>query len=266
MKYGQIVRDDSFEGGKDDLVDLQLENSDQENPRNAESEDPTKTRNPLRTRRCFALVCLVVVGTTLCLGSLFLLNPNLDSENELSAKIAGCYSCYKHDLKEDGGIIHRPKRCEDTEFGCCEVFGDCSFSDDNYETKAYHLSRKFKLDKEGSNCPTLEEMVKLYKKNNDMDECHDPSTSYSEHGCCSVLTTCDKIIKNNETLNNQTLNNQEDRLLREDINLYIQKKDINGSNCPTMQEIVTYYDTYYNVNHLLFGIGFILLVFGLLSL
>jgi hypothetical protein len=257
MKYGQIVRDDSFDGGKDELVDLGIENSDQGN-------DKIK---PLRKRKCLAVMCLVIVGTTLCLGSLFLLNnQDLDSENELSAKIVGCYSCYKHDLNEDGGIIHRPKRCEDTEFGCCEVFGDCSFSDDNYETKAYHLSRKFKLDKEGSNCPTLEEMVKLYKKNNDMDECHDPSTSYSEHGCCSVLTTCDKIIKNNETLNNQTLNNQEDRLLREDINLYIQKKDINGSNCPTIQEIVTYYDTYYNVNHLLFGIGFILLVFGLLSL
>ena len=256
MKYGQIVREDSFEGGKDELVDLGIENSDQGND----------TVKPVRKRKCLVVMCLVIVGTTLCLGSLFLLNnQDLDSENELSAKIVGCYSCYKHDLKEDGGIIHRPKRCEDTEFGCCEVFGDCSVSGDSYETKAYHLSRKFKLDKEGSNCPTLEEIVKLYKKNNDMDECQDPSTSYSEHGCCSVLTTCDKIIKNNETLN-QTLNNQEDRLLREDINLYIQKSDINGSNCPTIQEIVTYYDTYYNVNHLLFGIGFILLVFGLLSL
>ena len=260
MEYGQIVRDDSFEEGKEELVDL------------VGSENPTKTTkttktNSLRTRKCLASVCLVFFAATLCLGSLFILNnQDLDSENELSAKIIGCYSCYKHDLKEDGGIIHRPKRCEDTEFGCCEVFGDCSVSGDSYETKTYHLSRKFKLDKEGSNCPTLEEIVKLYKKNNDMDECHDPSTSYTTHGCCSVLTTCDKIIKNNETFTNQTLNNQEDRLLREDINLYIQKNDINGSNCPTIQEIVTYYDTYYNVNHLLFGIGFILLVFGILSL
>ena len=38
MNYGQIVREDSFEVGKEDLVDLQLENSDQENTRNAESE------------------------------------------------------------------------------------------------------------------------------------------------------------------------------------------------------------------------------------
>jgi hypothetical protein len=261
MKYGQIVRDDSFEEGKEELVDL----VGTETPRNADSENSEKDRiNPLRKRKCLGVMCLVVVGFILCLGSLFLLNnQDLDSDNELSAKIIGCYSCYKHDLNEDGGIIHRPKRCEDTEFGCCEVFGDCSVSGDSYETKAYHLGRKFKLDKEGSNCPTLEEMVKLYKKNNDMDECHDPSNSYTEHGCCSVLTTCDKIIKNNETLN-QTYS--EDRLLREDINLYIQKNDINGSNCPTIQEIVTYYDTYYNVNHLLFGIGFILLVFGLLSL
>ena len=257
MDYGQIVRSDSFEGEKEELVDLGTEKSDQ---------GVVKVK-PLRTRKCLASMCLVISATTLCLGSLFILNnQDLDSDNELSAKIVGCYSCYKHDLKENGGIIRRPKRCEDTEFGCCEVFGDCSFSEDNYETKAYHLSRKFKLDKEGSNCPTLEEMVKLYKKNNDMDECHDPSTDYTSHGCCSVVTTCDKIIKNNETFINQTLNNQVDRLLREDINLYIQKNDINGSNCPTIQEIVTYYDTYYNVNHLLFGIGFILLVFGILSL
>ena len=259
MEYGQIVRDDSFEGGKGDLVDLGLEDSDQENPRNAESENPTKT-NPLRTRRCFALVCLVVVSANLYLGAFFFLNKqDLDGENKLSAKIVGCYSCNEnHGTKSS--VLHRPKRCEDTEFGCCEVFGDCSVSGDNYETKEYHLSKKFKLDKEGSNCPTLEEMVKLYKKNNDMGECHDPSTSYTGHGCCSVLTTCDKIIKNNETLN-QTLNNQGDRLLREDINLYIQKKDIDGSNCPTMQEIVTYYDTYYNVYHLLV-IVIIVLVFG----
>ena len=223
MEYGQIVRDDPFDGGKEELVDLVgQENSDQENPRNAQSENPNKT-NPLRKRKCLASMFLVVVGATLCLGSFFLLNnQDLDGENELSAKIVGCYSCYKHDLKENGGIIRRPKRCEDTEFGCCEVFGDCSVSEDSYETKAYHLSRKFKLDKEGSNCPTLEEMVKLYKKNNDKGECQDPSTDYTSHGCCSVVTTCDKIIKNNETLTNQTLNNQVDRLLREDINLYIQ--------------------------------------------
>ena len=261
MEYGQIVREDSLEERKEELVDLV-------GTRNADSENSENDRvNPLRKRKCLAVMCLVVVGITLCFGTLFLLNnQDLDSENELSAKIVGCYNCYKHDLAKSGGIIHRPNNCADTEFGCCEVYGDCSVSEDSFESKAYQLRRKFKLDKEGSNCPTLGEIVNLYKKNNDKGECHDPSTSYNEHGCCSVLTTCDKVIKNNETFTNQTLNNQEDRLLREDINLYIQKKDINGSNCPTIREIVTYYDTYYNVNHLLFGIGFILLVFGLLSL
>ena len=261
MEYGKIVRDDSFEG-EGDLVDLGLEDSNQDNPTNAKSENPTQT-NPLRKRKCLASVCLVAVAT-LCLGAVFLQNnQDLDSGNKLSAKIIGCYSCNENH-RAKSGILRRPERCEDTEFGCCEVFEDCSVSEDSYETKTYHLSRKFKLDKEGSNCPTLEEIVKLYKKNNDMGECQDPSTDYTSHGCCSIPTTCDKIIKNNETFTNQTY--QVDRLLREDINLYIQKNDINGSNCPTIQEIVTYYDTYYNVNHLLFGIGFILLVFGILSL
>ena len=103
--------------------------------------------------------------------------------------------------------------CEDYEFGCCHIYTECKYNETaftNYHTYTFHGLPKH--DKEGSNCPSLSDLINGHNYHYplpDDDNCED-----SEKGCYKIETACDWRIRYLDV---------EDGL-KDDINLY--KKNI----------------------------------------
>lgn len=81
---------------------------------------------------------------------------------------------------------HRTYRCDDGGFDCCYIYTN----DHKYKFKPkYFVGR----DEEGSNCPTLKEIVNKY---NHYLEKYDISANCSEVPCCHVNNTKENKIRN----------------------------------------------------------------------
>lgn len=164
-------------------------------------------------------------------------------------------------------------RCEDSNYGCCEVYNLCQVqSEDNltYIHRMVYPSRELKYDRVGSNCPRMIEMVRKYNSNYYPSQDSSFSCLDSEFGCCSIDVSCDQYVHfgieinigdNKET--NYSLYEISDPTIRY---LNIKKRNERGDNCPSFDRIVMYYNfDYPNINLTLIGIGLIALAFAFMG-
>lgn len=129
--------------------------------------------------------------------------------------------------------------CDDTEFGCCKLFTECSKLSDGVSYEVIHISpyRISAHDNFMSNCPSLETLINKYNRHYG-----NITTDCGEFGCCPGLNVgCDNTIR-------QTIVNGNDRETidyydshQKTVQIKINKVDKAGSNC-------------YDLNHLFFDI------------
>jgi hypothetical protein len=146
--------------------------------------------------------------------------------------------------------------CEDSHFGCCEVYDLCHLHDDDdgnftYKHTLVWPSRILKYDNEGSNCPRAIQMVRLYnsyyyESQNSNYSCHS-----SEWGCCSIDVSCDQYVHFAIEINTPEEQNKTNYTLYDisdptfvDINL--PKLNKKGTNCPSFGRIVLSYNQGYD--------------------
>ena len=142
----------------------------------------------------------------------------------------------------DGGKM---RKCSDYNNGCCEIYHSCSVKGNNLEYDQIQISpyRILSSDKNNSNCPNLMHILTDYKgKHKAKHDC-----SNTKYGCCMMDFSCDRSVRlitlypqeRGAIINSlQTDEKYNMRML----SLNIVKKDINGTNCPGIGDIIKNYE------------------------
>jgi len=153
--------------------------------------------------------------------------------------------------------------CDSYVHGCCEIHDTCgiyyqqghialpilkpyNYTDDGkifmnaslggtyylaYNTLS--IKNKIKIDKEGSNCPSLDNIIVIDLKMEGDDSC-----IHSKYGCCTFDNSCDLTREHKENKIEYYATLQKDTTPK---SLNIEKIDEIGSNCPTSQEMIDEY-------------------------
>ena len=107
------------------------------------------------------------------------------------------YNKTKHRRLTVAGIIHHNrhrKTCDDYEFGCCEIYTGCNYNETDFTSyHTYRLHGIPKHNKEGTNCPRLDDLVSEHNYHYPLPEgenCED-----SIKGCYKIETECDIRIR-----------------------------------------------------------------------
>lgn len=145
--------------------------------------------------------------------------------------------------------IKSPK-CEDYEYGCCEIYDVCGLDGDDGENSSFYSQGInidprviHKHDELGTNCPRFRDMISDYAEAYGSESCE-----YSEYGCCELNFMCD-IRAYFQTYRNET-DEYTGHVYR--VNTYhtsimmstdISQKDERGSNCPKPYNIIHKYET-----------------------
>jgi len=92
-----------------------------------------------------------------------------------------------------GFFHHHQKQCSDHRFGCCKIHDICYETDDGIRSESYDLNLHYivKEDEQGSNCPTLKDLVTTHNKVYNMNH----TASDEEYGDCYIDTTCSESFK-----------------------------------------------------------------------
>jgi hypothetical protein len=128
--------------------------------------------------------------------------------------------------------------CDDYEWGCCEIYDDCRYSKDLTLTQYITLKMEGisdfgrimpipKKDEQGTNCPSVNELVKNYNKHYPLEKrCED-----SKEGCCEIEVGCYEHVVENHNI---TITPE---------NIYITKNiNVNrGDGCPTVSSLMQAY-------------------------
>lgn len=126
---------------------------------------------------------------------------------------------------------HRKKTCEDTEFGCCEIYTNCKIQGDHLDYDIKHLSlyRIVARDILMSNCPSLETLVYQYNRHYG-----NLTTDCGKFGCCPGLSVgCDNTIRQNIINGNNGESVEYYNSHPKQVPILINKIDESGSNCIT---------------------------------
>lgn len=205
------------------------------------SDEPEKKKCPKYCKEIFVGCCATV--TFILLLYLSSRNYPVNDKNGLSASMMGSHHRDLSDI------------CEDSQFGCCEVYDLCHLHDnkDNFTYKHTLVwpSRIRKYDKYGSNCPRAIQMVRMYnsyyyESQNSNYSCHS-----SEWGCCSIDVSCDQYVHFAIEIHTPEEQNKTNYTFYDiseptfvDINL--PKRNKKGTNCPSFGRIVLSYNQGYD--------------------
>lgn len=143
---------------------------------------------------------------------------------------------------------HHRKTCEDFEYGCCEIYTQCTIKHQgemeylDYKPKIIDVSRIHSHDILDSNCPSLKYLVNDYNRHYGKDDC-------GEFGCCpSFDVGCDSIVHNEKNNGGNSYLLEKYLEKKNDImEIIIPKEDERGSNCWNTQwhnGVLEFIDTY----------------------
>lgn len=91
------------------------------------------------------------------------------------------------------GHKHRPT-CNDYQFGCCEIYTDCSYNKTDFtDYKVHTFYHLMKQDKEGTNCPRLKDLVIQHNRHYPIHG--NASCETYEQGCYQIETECDIRVR-----------------------------------------------------------------------
>ena len=163
---------------------------------------------------------------------------------------------------------HNPEpspKCEDYEYGCCEIYDTCGTTDDVFTSTSLSLDPRVvhKHDVMGTNCPRFNDMISDYAEAYGSDTCEN-----SEYGCCELNFVCD-IRTYFQTYRNET-DESTAHIYRVNIHHMsvmmstdITKKDESGTNCPQPFNIIQAYEIGFRTEADAFEIA---LIFGICSI
>ena len=145
------------------------------------------------------------------------------------------------------GHNHRIHRCDDRGFDCCYLYTE----QHNYQFNPKYIVGK---DEEGSNCPSLEDIVKRY---NEYLEEYEMNANCSEVVCCHVDNTKENKIRNHR-------DEVETLVIKSEV-----KPNIHLKSCPSISHLM-YMETqhYPDPNqdlYILCGLGVLLCCLGIFS-
>jgi hypothetical protein len=164
--------------------------------------------------------------------------------------------------------VTKVRRCSDYEYGCCHIYYSCDISDQDElvsDTMTISPYTIVQHDEHGSNCPRLLDLITGY--NNHYLEEEGFPCSESKFGCCEINYMCDMRARFdyrktvNETMD-LWLHDLRERQTR--TSLTAAKKDLQGSNCPRIRNIVGRYEGNWATDvsgwWLLFGLAMIIML------
>tara|TARA_Y100000389_G_C17309726_1_gene437325 strand:- start:37 stop:816 length:780 start_codon:yes stop_codon:yes gene_type:complete len=97
----------------------------------------------------------------------------------------------------------------------------------------FSIKNKIKIDEKGSNCPSLDNIVK------ELNILSDDSCIHSKYGCCTFDNSCDLTREYSKENNIEYYADLQKTMIPKSLN--IEKIDEIGSNCPTSQEMIDEY-------------------------
>ena len=162
------------------------------------------------------------------------------------------------------------KTCDDYKYGCCDIFYDCKLNDDKSTVipKTIHFSPyvglgTVKENEEGTNCPSLRELVQKHNSHYD--------TNYSREdnyfGKCEQLEVhCDHAMRNKYMKNNDNDLITKEYVKHPDVYMDVNRVDFNGYGgiCPSKEKLMyewvrsyppDYDPTWYWYHYFFLGIG-----------
>jgi hypothetical protein len=139
----------------------------------------------------------------------------------------------------------RSPRCEDYQYGCCEIYDTCSVSSGEFSATSLPIDPRIvhKHDAVGTNCPRVIDMIGKY-----MDNYGKTSCASSEYGCCELNFICDmrEYVRNyhNES-KHQVAHVYQTNVMHGTISesLGIAKLNEEGSNCPQHYNLIMEYES-----------------------
>lgn len=136
-------------------------------------------------------------------------------------------------------------KCEDYEFGCCEIYDTCSDSSGEFKTTDLTIDPRVvhKHDEVGTNCPRVIDMISDY-----VDIYDRGTTCYSsEFGCCELNFICDMREYYRHFYNESV--SRVMQTYQSNVNhgyisksITIKKIDEVGSNCPKHYDLIMEYE------------------------
>ena len=139
----------------------------------------------------------------------------------------------------------RSPRCEDYQYGCCEIYDTCSVSSGEFSATSLPIDPRIvhKHDAVGTNCPRVIDMIGKY-----MDNYGKTSCASSEYGCCELNFICDMREYNRNRYNeskHSTAHVYQTNVMHGTISesLGIAKLNEEGSNCPQHYNLIMEYES-----------------------
>ena len=139
------------------------------------------------------LVSLFLANGFLCI--LYIREPissrNQD-DNENNHLLKENYNENHRQLTVAGVIAHNRHTytCDDYQFGCCEIYTDCSYNKTDFtDYKVHTFYHVFKHNKEGTNCPRLKDLVIQHNRHYPIHG--NASCETYDQGCYQIETECD---------------------------------------------------------------------------
>ena len=186
-------------------------------------------------KKCSVIVVLIAALITFVL--LLIISSRNYPENNLTASLP--FHNHHHKTMDE--------QCNDTNYGCCEVYQSCHFNEDgNFSFSPIKIwpSSQIKHNRIGSNCPRMNQIVREYNSNYYSE---DNNCSSYEFGCCEIDISCDQYIhfgietKSEEEQKhiNYSLYETSEKIIRK---IYLKKINAMGTNCPSFEYVVTRYN------------------------
>ena len=207
-----------------------------------------------RAQTCFSIytIVILIVVSTLFIEWIRWIDEARQNESWLKKDV------YNGDRRQLTSFHRRYKpkhrKCTDFEYGCCHAYYSCDISDqgelvaDTMTVSPYAIVQH---NEHGTNCPRLLDMISGYNDHYPEDmggEEEGQKCAESEFGCCEINYTCDLRIRfSYQNTINQTkdlwLNDLEKK--QTSMALTVAKRDVVGSNCPRLGNIIYKYERGY---------------------
>ena len=126
-----------------------------------------------------SIMCVLILFIGYLLIMMWVFHANDEGSEGTSSSITARVGSFHHS--------HRIYRCDDRGFDCCYLYTE----QHNYQFNPKYIVGK---DEEGSNCPSLEAIVRRY---NDYLELYEMNANCTEVVCCHVDNTKENKIRNN---------------------------------------------------------------------
>ena len=216
--------------------------------------------------QCVRKICGITIVSAVVILFILLIYVSArgDENGQLNENLAARLPFHHHRTMEE--------RCNATTYGCCEVYNSCNLHEDGNFTYTHERiwpSVEVKHNKDGTNCPRMNQMVREYNLHYyPWDSGDNFNCRNSTYGCCSIDISCDVFVYIMVDISHNT--NYSYYKSSSPIERWINhaKENEMGTNCPTFSNGVlrAYNNGFYDpINDLAVLLILIALLFALIA-